>query len=180
MLFKKTNRFILSLAIVTTSIFSCFTAFADYTEDASITTEVKSRLLNEPDIPKNISVSTKDRIVILKGTVDTALQAHQAIEIASSVDKVIDVADTQLKVKGSQSLMADALITAKVKGKIRHLYATRKIAHGYELHVETTDQVVHILGSVVRAADLDTVVAAAKEVKGVKSVKTNVKTHPSN
>ena len=76
--------------------------------------------------------------------------------------------------------MADALITAKVKGKIRHLYATRKIAHGYELHVETTDQVVHILGSVVRAADLDTVVAAAKEVKGVKSVKTNIKNYPSN
>ena len=69
----------------------------------------------------SISVSTKDRIVTLKGTVDTALQAHKAIEIASSVNGVIDVVDTQLKLKGSQSLIADSLITAKVKGKIRYL-----------------------------------------------------------
>ena len=179
MLFRKTSKFVLSLIIIITAIFGCFAAFADYTEDASITAEVKARLLNEPDIPRNISVSTKDDVVILKGTVDTSLQAHQAIEVASSVDKVRDVVDTQLKVKGSESLMTDALITAKVKGKIRHLYTSRKIAHGYQLHVETTNQVTHIFGNVAREADIDTVVAAAKEVKGVKSVKTNISTiHP--
>ena len=137
---------------------------------------MKWLLISENDIPSNsISVSTKDRIVTLKGTVDTALQVHKAIEIASSVNGVIDVVDTQLKLKGSQSLIADSLITAKVKGKIRYLYTSEKIADGYDLHVETTDHVVHIFGKVAREADLDTVVAAAKEVKGVKSVKTNIK-----
>ena len=76
------------------------------------------------------------------------MQAHQAVEIASSVNNVIDVIDTQLKGKGSSSLMADALITAKIKGKIRRLYTTRKIAEGYNLNVETTDHTVHIFGSV--------------------------------
>ena len=72
-------------------------------------------------------------------------------------------------------LIADSLITAKVKGKIRYLYTSEKIANGYDLHVETTDKVVHIFGKVAREADLGTIVAAAKEVKGVKSVKTNIK-----
>ncbi len=176
MLFRKKSRFVLLLAVAATTTLSCFTSFADYTEDSSITAEVKARLLSEPDIPKDISVSTKDGVVILKGTVDTSLQAHQAIEVSSSVDKVIDVADTQLKVKGSKSLMADTLITAKVKGKIRYLYTSKKIAHGYQLHVETADHVVHIFGTVTIEADIDTVVATAKEVKGVKSVKTNIST----
>jgi len=173
---KKSNIIVASLAIATAVFFTCSFAFADQIKDSIITAEVKALLISEKDIPSdNISVSTKDRVVILQGTVDTVLQAHQAVEIASSVSEVIDVVDTQLKVKDSKSLIGDALITAKVKGKIRHLFVNRKIAHGYELHVETTDQIVHILGVVARQADLDTVVAAAKEVKGVKSVKTNIK-----
>ena len=171
------NPIILSLIIVI-STFTAFNgsyAFADALEDTAITAEVKALLISEKDIPNTIGVTTKDRIVALNGTVDTNLQAHQAVEIASSVNNVIDVIDTQLKVKGSSSLMADALITAKIKGKIRRLYITRKIAEGYNLSVETTDHIVHIFGSVARAVDLDTVVASANEVKGVKSVKTNIK-----
>ena len=176
MLLKKPIMFVLSLTIATIAIFNCPMIFATPAEDSDITTGITALLISENDIPSNsISVSTKDRIVTLKGTVDTALQAHKAIEIASSVNGVIDVVDSQLKLKGSQSLIADSLITAKVKGKIRYLYTSEKIADGYDLHVETTDHVVHIFGKVAREADLDTVVAAAKEVKGVKSVKTNIK-----
>jgi len=173
---KKPIMFVLSLIIATISIFNSSMIFATPAEDSDITTGITALLISENDIPSNsISVSTKDRVVILKGTVDTALQAHKAIEIASSVNGVIDVVDTQLKLKGSQSLVADSLITAKVKGKIRYLYTSEKIVNGYDLHVETTDQVVHIFGRVAREADLGTIVAAAKEVKGVKSVKTNIK-----
>ena len=173
---KKSNIFFISLTIATVATFNCPMIFATPAEDSDITTGITALLISENDIPSNsISVSTKDRIVTLKGTVDTALQAHKAIEIASSVNGVIDVVDTQLKLKGSQSLIADSLITAKVKGKIRYLYTSEKIVDGYDLHVETTDLVVHIFVKVAREADLDTVVAAAKEVKGVKSVKTNIK-----
>ena len=143
--------------------------------------EVKSRLAQERDIPKNIEVLTKDGVVSLKGEVYTSLQAHRAIEVASSVNNVIDsvnnvidVVDTQLKVKDSRSIMSDAIITAKIKGKIRHFYINKKIAEGYNLHVETIDQVVHIFGNVARAMDVDTVVIATKEIKGVKSVKTSI------
>jgi len=92
-------------------------------------------------------------------------------------DLLADVIDTELKVKESKSVLTDSIITAKVKGKIRHLYIYNKLAPDYDLHVETTNQVVHIFGSVNRAIDVDTIVAAAKEVKGVKSVRTSIK-HP--
>jgi len=171
---KKSIMLAFSLVITTAAAFNSSIAFADAVGDAAISAEVKARLISEKDIPSSINVSTTDRIVTLDGIVDTTLQAHQAIEVASSIDNVKDVVDTQLKVKESKSLMADALITAKIKGKIRYLYANNKILKGYDLHVETTDHVVHIFGSVARPADLETVVAVAKDVTGVKSVKTNI------
>ena len=171
---KKSIMLAFSLVITTAAAFNSSIAFADAVGDAAISAEVKARLISEKDIPSNISVSTIDSVVTLEGAVDTSLQAHQAIEVASSINNVKDVVDTQLKVKESKSLMADALITAKIKGKIRYLYANNKILKGYDLHVETTDHVVHIFGSVARPADLETVVAVAKDVTGVKSVKTNI------
>jgi hyperosmotically inducible protein len=172
MLFRKINIILLVLlAAVTTA------TFASSTDDLTITNEVKAILIKEQDIPKDIEVTTKDGIVSLKGRVDTHLQAHKAIELASSVDKVVDVIDTDLKVKESKSIVNDAILTAKVKGKIRHLYIYHKLEPNYDLHVETTNQVVHIFGSVNRALDVDTIVNATKEVKGVKSVRTSIK-HP--
>jgi hyperosmotically inducible protein len=151
-------------------------SFAGKNNDQVITDEVKSRLNQEADIPAgSIEVLTQNGIVSLKGTVDTNLQAHKAVEIASSIDKVIDVVDTQLHTKDSKSFLGDAVITAKVKGKIRHLYTSGKIGDQYELHVETTNGVVHIMGSVARKIDIDTIVNAAQSVKDVKTVKHNIK-----
>ena len=173
MLFRKISAAIVILVIATVAT-NDSTVLATSINDMAITTEVKARLVSEKDIPKNIEVITKNGIVSLKGKVDTSLQAHKAIEVASSVDNVIDVVDTELKVKESKSIMTDAIITAKVKGKIRHLYINQKIAEGYDLQVETTNKIVHIFGNVARAIDVDTIVAATKEVKGVKSVKTSI------
>ena len=170
------------IIIMVLSISSAFTlnslVLADAKEDATITAEVKSKLMEEKDIPQqHIEVTTKDGVVSLKVKVDTHLQANKAIEIASSVDKVVDVIESGLKIKDSKSLIEniiDSAITAKVKGKIKHLSIYEKIAEGYDLHVETKDHVVHIHGSVKREMDIDTVVTAAKGVKGVKEVTSNI------
>lgn len=173
MLFRKISAAIVILVIATVAT-NDSTVLATSINDMAITTEVKARLASEKDIPKNIEVITKNGIVSFKGKVDTSLQAHKAIEVASSVDNVIDVVDTELKVKESKSIMTDAIITAKVKGKIRHLYVNQKIVEDYDLQVETTNKIVHIFGNVARAIDVDTIVSATKEVKGVKSVKTSI------
>ena len=81
----------------------------------------------EKDIPeKHIEVATTDKIVALRGIVDTKLQADRAIEVAFSIDNVLDVTD-HLKVRNSSSVITDSLLTAKTKGKIRHLSINKKI-----------------------------------------------------
>ncbi len=168
---KKINTalLLLLLAFSTKGIVSASTI-----NDSIITTEVKANLLQEQDIPKDIEVKTNGGIVSLKGNVDTNLQANRAIEIASGVDNVIDVIDTDLKVKHSNSIITDSVITAKVKGKIRHLVYI-KLKSEHDLHVETTNQVVHIFGTVDKNVNVDSIVAVARDVKGVKSVRTNIK-----
>ena len=71
-------------------------------------------------------------------------------------------------------MITDSIITAKVKGRIRNLVYT-KLKSEHDLHVETTNQVVHIFGTVDKNVDVDSIVAVARDVKGVKSVKVNIK-----
>ena len=150
-------------------------ASANIVEDTAITAAVKANLILEKDIPAtSINVTTKDKVVTLKGDVDTNLQAGKAVEIAASTDDVQDVTN-ELKVKDSSQAISDAMLTAKAKGKIRHLFVHKKIADGYDLHVETINKVVHIFGEVANAKDIDTVTAEVKNIKDVGSVKTNIK-----
>jgi len=172
MSFKKLNTILLLGIIVLNPSFT----FASEIEDSAITAEVKLKLAAEKDIPvQNIEVKTNNKVVSLKGVLDTNLQVHRAIELASSIDKVDDVISDNLTVKGSKSIVADSVVTAKVKGKIRHLSIYKKIAENYDLHVETTDGIVHIFGKVSNPEDINVITSAVKEIKGVKSVKVNIK-----
>lgn len=163
------------IAVTLITLYSSF-IYADAVEDTAITAEVKAKLLKEPDIPATkIEVTTNDAIVTLKGTIDTRLQANRAIEIASSVDKVVDVVDDNLRVKQSNAFVSDGIITAKAKGKIAYLALYNKVDKNNELHVETTNGVVHINGYVNKAADVDEVIDTVKAIKGVKSVKNGIK-----
>lgn len=142
--------------------------------DTAITTQVKALLAVESDIPLNISVTTKQGVVMLTGVVDTELQASRIVELAASVTGVKDVNDSKLKIASSDSYFSDASCTAKVKGKIIGLANDKMISKGYDLHVETTNGSVHIFGTVVNEADIDTVKQAASSISGVSEVKVNI------
>ena len=121
----------------------------DAINDEFITQTVSDLLRKEHDVPNTkIKVTSQDGIVKLIGFVDTSLQANRVIELASSVQNVIDVNIEKLEVKSSKEFLSDAFITAKAKGKIKYLSINNKISPGYELHIETTNKVVHILGDV--------------------------------
>lgn len=144
-------------------------------EDAAITAKVKALLAVESDIRSlKISVSTKDSVVHLEGTVDTRLQESRVIELAQSVKGVKDVDESKLKVTSSNNFFEDALITAKTKGKIMQLYNEDKIAKGYDLHVETTNGVVHIFGKVTDRNDIKIIEKSIKAISDVKDVETNI------
>lgn len=169
--FKKiTANTLFALMTLTSSL-----ALGNPVEDTAITSAVKAALVLEKDIPaQSIEVTTNNGVVSLKGALDTKLQADKAVEVVSGVSNVVDVT-SDLNVKGSsESITADSIVTAKIKGRIASLLVNNKISAGYDLHVETTDGVPHIHGTVTKKEDIETVAAEAKKVKGVKSVNTNI------
>jgi hyperosmotically inducible protein len=144
-------------------------------EDSAITTKVKALLAVESDIRSlKISVTTKNAVVYLEGTVDTRLQESRVVELAQSVKGVKDVDESKLKVTSSNNFFEDALITAKAKGKIMQLSNEDKIAKGYDLHVETTNGVVHIFGKVTDRNDINIVEKSVGAISDVKNVETNI------
>lgn len=146
------------------------------TKDAAITAKIKLLFAAESDIPSmKINVKTEKQVVYLQGWVQTVLQANRMIEIAQSVSSVKEVNDSKLKTENSDDFFNDALVTAKVKGKISQLANDLKISKGYELHVETTNGNVHIFGDVINRSDIKEVEYAAKSVLSVVKVSTNIK-----
>jgi hyperosmotically inducible protein len=62
--------------------------------DAGITTKVKSKFLGDTDVPGlKIDVDTKDGVVTLTGTVETAAEKQRAMELAKNTDGVKSVVD---------------------------------------------------------------------------------------
>ena len=72
---------------------------ADATADARITTEIKAKLVADPDLSAlSISVSTTSGKVTLSGSVSSEEKIAKAIKLAMSVDGVQEVVST-LQVK---------------------------------------------------------------------------------
>jgi|KBSSwiStaDraftv2_1062776.scaffolds.fasta_scaffold694763_1 hyperosmotically inducible protein len=69
--------------------------------DATITSDVKARLLADTDVAGlKIDVDTRDHVVTLSGTVASPAQKARAVELAGRVDSVTRVEDN-LMVQGS-------------------------------------------------------------------------------
>jgi osmotically-inducible protein OsmY len=148
---------------------------SDTEKDKLIIQKVSNLLLKEHDIPNTkIQVISKNGVVKLIGVVDTSLQANRIIELASSVKSVIDINTDKLKVKNSKEFLSDAFITAKAKGKIKYLAINNKISPEYELHIETTNKVVHILGDVKNNNDIKTIKKSINDIIDVEDVKVNI------
>jgi hyperosmotically inducible periplasmic protein len=65
--------------------------------DATITSDVKARLLADTEIDgQKIEVQTHDRVVTLSGTVGTAAQKSRAVDLATKADNVVRVEDNLL------------------------------------------------------------------------------------
>lgn len=61
------------------------------TDDLSITTRVKTALLNDPDIVGKIDVETANGVVTLTGTVKSPAERDKAVALARKVGGVSDV-----------------------------------------------------------------------------------------
>jgi hyperosmotically inducible protein len=61
------------------------------TDDLSITTRVKTALLNDPEIAGKIDVATANGVVTLSGVVKSPAERDKAVAIARKVSGVTDV-----------------------------------------------------------------------------------------
>jgi hyperosmotically inducible protein len=157
--------------------------------DAGITTAVKSKLAVDDTVKAyRIDVDTKNKVVTLKGDVETAAARERAIEIARATEGVRDVVDGLVlapapaptsgvaddmkdTARGAGEAITDASITAAVKTKMM----ADSTVSGLKIDVDTTDGVVSLTGDVASATEKRLAVKIAKETDGVKSVKDQMK-----
>jgi hyperosmotically inducible protein len=169
------RKLITSLVILTSSLLGSTALLANSAHDNKLALAVKSMIAVEKDLPAaDISVSCNDDVIRLSGVVDTQLQLNKAVELAQSVDGVRSVDDNDLKIRDSSNYLRDALITAKAKGKIRQLANQKRIGDNYELHVETTNGVVHIFGKVAKNKDKAIIKDNIAKMDDVKQVHFNI------
>src|SRR5687767_15923013 len=87
--------------------------------DAGITTAIKSDLAADDEVKAyQIDVDTKDKIVTLTGTVDTARAKTRAVEIARLEKGVFQVIDNVTVTPLAPPPPTDASLTSAVKAKL--------------------------------------------------------------
>jgi hyperosmotically inducible protein len=161
--------------------------------DAGITTAVKSKLAADDTVKSyRIDVDTKDKVVSLKGDVDTEMGRTRAIELARATEGVRDVVDNLRVAPGvtpttgvddplqkkaddaaraAGNVVGDAAITTAVKTK---MLGDTTVA-GLKIDVDTKDSVVTLTGNVASAAEKARAIEIARETDGVKSVTDRLK-----
>lgn len=135
--------------------------------DAGITTAIKSRLAADDEVKAyQIDVDTREKIVTLSGTVDTARAKTRAVEIARLEKGVFQVTDNITVSPSAPPVPTDASLTAAVKAKL----AAESSLSGLKIIVDTLNGVVTLSGDVRSQADKDVAVRLARETAGVREV----------
>jgi hyperosmotically inducible protein len=150
--------------------------------DADITKDINSKIESTETTSKSkIDVTTKQGVVTLKGNLQTEGEASSAVESANSIDGVKDVDTENLMVKNSSHPYRDAYLTAKVKGSFvrAKLFGDKPVAVT-SINVETKNGVVYLTGTADNKNLVATAETLAKEIKGVKSVKSTVEIKANN
>lgn len=93
---RSRNRRVAILLVLTFVLplgaFACGKTVGETIDDATITTRVRTALLNDPDVnATRIDVSTTAGVVTLSGSVRSKSEADRAVQVAHTVQGVKDV-----------------------------------------------------------------------------------------
>jgi hyperosmotically inducible protein len=150
--------------------------------DAGLTTKVKAKLAADDTVKAyQIDVDTREKIVTLKGTVESDAAKTQAVRLAretEGVASVVDVivvspkdagaatSDVERTAANAANATGDAAITAAVKAKL----LADPDTSGLTIDVDTVNGVVTLTGRVKTAAEKTEAARLARETTGVSSV----------
>jgi len=173
---NKTCAYLLTVLLTISSFAFAGSKPENVLDDATITTQVKSKLLADKMVSGlDIHVVTNNGIVELSGAIKTDSEASTAIELAASTSGVKDVDASMLTVDEGSQPLTDAAITAKIKGTyLREKLFGNKTVPVITIHVETKDGVVYLTGKANNSVQAKNAEDLAKSVKGVTEVKSNV------
>ncbi len=162
-------------------------SFGETIDDATITTEVKSKLLWSKHVSGlTTDVDTKSGKVILMGSAESPAAKELATNLAMNTHGVVSV-DNKLMVKDAKPGMSasaksstqeagkeisDGWITTKVKST--YMYSSN--VDGSDITVATKDGIVTLSGKVASGAERALAVEFAQNVRGVKSVESRALT----
>lgn len=91
---NRARALVLALAIVLPLTAACGKTVGEAIDDATITTRVKTAMLNDPGVGGlRIDVDTFKGVVTLSGRVETQVEKNQAIAIARRTSGVVEVKD---------------------------------------------------------------------------------------
>ena len=166
---------LLGIAVFTLSMTACSKS------DPGITTAVKAKLAADDTVKAyKIDVDTKNAVVTLTGSVDTADGKTRAVELARTTKGVTDVVD-QLSVappavatSGAAEALTDPAITAAVKTSL----LADPLSSGLKIDVDTDHAVVTLKGTVETPAEKTRAEEVTKNTSGVSSVVNNLKVEP--
>jgi hyperosmotically inducible protein len=94
---REVNRWtaVLLALLLSMTIAACGKTVGDTIDDATITTRVKTALLNDPEVGGlRIDVDTFNGVVTLSGRVKSDAEATKAVQLARSIGGVTDVKST--------------------------------------------------------------------------------------
>lgn len=153
--------------------------------NAEISTKVKGKIAADETLKgSQIDVDTKNKVVILSGTVDTQAAKERAVALARQTDRVVDVVD-QIAVKEQATgawppgpgaahegmgrgmgMMGDGNIAAAVKSRLM----SDSTIGTLKIEVGAHDGIVSLSGSVRSTAEKERAIDLARQTSGVKRV----------
>jgi hyperosmotically inducible periplasmic protein len=160
--------------------------------DAGITTAVKSKLVADDTVKAyRIDVDTKDKVVTLRGDIDSRAARDRAVELARATNGVREVVDVMVLApapaatsgvadqaketsRDAGQMIGDAGITTAIKAK---MLADTTVS-ALKIDVDTKDGIVVLIGNVGSPAEKRRALEIARETDGVKSVKDDLKIVP--
>lgn len=156
-------------------------SFGEVIDDATITSQVKSKLVwskNTEGLATN--VTTKRGKVSLVGTADSAAAKDLASRLAMNTPGVVGV-DNQLVVKNASPSVAQAAKTSTkevgndmsdgwITTKVKSTYMYTSNVDGSDIAVNTDKGIVTLSGKVDSGAERALAIELAQNVRGVKSV----------
>jgi len=163
--------------------------------DSGVTTSVKTKLMADELVKaRNINVDTRDHVVTLTGTVESAAEEAKALQIARSTNGVTDVVDNIVIAPSSEpgaapttgragdtsigTAAAEAVTDAGITTKVKSTLLADPDVSGLRIDVDTRDGVVTLTGTVNSSAEKTRALDLAGKVENVKRVEDKLTVRP--